>query len=255
MGWQASARGLVARIVNIETHLSIANACDTCTIRNRAICSDLTEDELVLLNQIGRRRSVKAGEQLLWEGEEAILVGNVLEGLLKLSSGTADGREQIVGLVYPSDFIGRPFGATTPYGVEALTDSRVCIFQRKDFDAFAKAHPNLEHKLLERTLAELDRTRRWMLLLGRMDAEQKLASFLIETADRSAQATGCKAAGEATHAFELPIGRQQIADVLGLTIETVSRHFTKLKKDGVLALPSRREVVILDRAALEDRAG
>ena len=240
--------------MNIETKLSSVIACDSWAIRNRAICSDLSGAELALLNQIGRRRSVKAGEQLLWEGEEAILVGNVIEGLLKLSSGTADGREQIVGLVYPSDFIGRPFGATTPYGVEALTDSLVCIFQRKDFDAFAKTHPNLEHKLLERTLAELDRTRRWMLMLGRMDAEQKLASFLLETAERSAQATGCKPAGEATHAFELPISRQQIADVLGLTIETVSRHFTRLKKDGVLALPSRREVVILDHIALEDRA-
>lgn len=240
----------------MENTLSLsANACETCAIRNRAICSDLTGEELTLLNQIGRRRTVKAGEQLLWEGDEAILVGNVIEGLLKLSSGTADGREQIVGLVYPSDFIGRPFGSTTPYGVEALADSRVCIFQRSDFDAFAKQHPNLEHKLLERTLAELDRTRRWMLLLGRMDAEQKLASFLLESADRAVQATGCKPVGESTHAFELPISRQQIADVLGLTIETVSRHFTRLKKDGVIALPSRREVVILDRPALEDRAG
>lgn len=241
--------------VIIDAAPTIPNPCDACAIRNRAICSDLTGEELTLLNQIGRRRDVKAGEQLLWEGDEAILVGNVIEGLLKLSSGTADGREQIVGLVYPADFIGRPFGATTPYGVEALTDSRVCIFQRRDFDAFAKEHPSLEHKLLERTLAELDRTRRWMLLLGRMDAEQKLASFLIESADRSAQATGCQPADETAHTFELPIARQQIADVLGLTIETVSRQFTRLKKDGIIALPSRREVEILDRAALEMRAG
>jgi CRP/FNR family transcriptional regulator len=241
------------RAVNIEKAITAATACDTCAIRNRAICSDLTGQELQLLNQIGRRRTLSAGEQLLWEGEEAILVGNVIEGLLKLSSGTSDGREQIVGLVYPSDFIGRPFGATTPYGVEALTESRVCIFQRKDFDAFAREHPNLEHKLLERTLAELDRTRRWMLLLGRMDAEQKLASFLLEAADRSVMAAGCKPLEGDQRSFELPIGRQQIADVLGLTIETVSRQFTKLKKEAIIALPSRREITILDRQALEDR--
>ena len=239
--------------MNIEKAITAATACDTCAIRNRAICSDLTGEELQLLNQIGRRRTLSAGEQLLWEGEEAILVGNVIEGMLKLSSGTSDGREQIVGLVYPSDFIGRPFGATTPYGVEALTESRVCIFQRKDFDAFAREHPNLEHKLLERTLAELDRTRRWMLLLGRMDAEQKLASFLLEAADRSVMAAGCKPLEGDQQSFELPIGRQQIADVLGLTIETVSRQFTKLKRDAIIALPSRREITILDRQALEDR--
>ena len=99
--------------------------------------------------------------------------------MLKLSTGTEDGREQIVGVVYPSDFIGRPFGATSGHGVTALTEARVCVFSRRDFDAFAREHPALEHKLLQRTLAELDRTRRWMLLLGRKSASEKLATFLL----------------------------------------------------------------------------
>src|SRR3546814_3819073 len=73
---------------------------------------------------------------------------------------------------------------TAPFGAEALTDSFVCVFERREFDRFAREHPRLEHKLLERTLAELDRTRRWMLLLGRMNAEQKVASFLLELRDR-----------------------------------------------------------------------
>ncbi len=207
-----------------------------------------------MLNSIRRRRRLLAGEQLLWEGEEAVLVANVIEGALKLSTQTADGKEQIVGVVYPSDFLGRPFGQTTPYGVEALTDSFVCIFERKDFDRFAREHPRLEHKLLERTLSELDRTRRWMLLLGRMTAEQKLASFLLETSERM-QPAGCAASQPTIEAFELPLSRQQIADVLGLTIETVSRQFTRMKKDGLIDLPSRREVVILDRQGLEDISG
>lgn len=233
---------------------SAADVCEACTIRNRAICADLDRSEIALLNSIGRQRTLVPGEQLLWEGEDAILVGNVVEGMLKLSTGTADGREQIVGLVYPSDFIGRPFGTVTPYGVEALTDSRVCIFHRKDFDAFARDHPKLEHKLLERTLTELDRTRRWMLVLGRMDAEQKLASFLLDMASRMAFSP-LAIDGNVSPTFALPIGRQQIADVLGLTIETVSRQFSRLRKDGIIDLPSRREVSILDRAALQLRAG
>ncbi|WP_230291926.1 Crp/Fnr family transcriptional regulator [Croceicoccus sp. Ery5] len=226
--------------------------CEACSIRNRAICADLDNGEIDLLNGIGRRRALKAGEQLLWEGEEAVLVANVIEGVLKLSTQTADGRAQILGLVYPSDFLGRPFGETTPYGVEALTDAHVCVFERKDFDRFAREHPRLEHRLLERTLAELDRTRRWMLLLGRMSAEQKLASFLLEMTDRLADA----APAQLDHAqlLVLPLSRQQIADVLGLTIETVSRQFTRMKADGLIDLPSRREVVIVDRAGLEERA-
>lgn len=226
------------------------NFCDSCAIRNRAICAELDEREIDLLNTIGRRRTLTAGEQLMWEGDEAVLVANVIEGVLKLSSHSADGKEQILGLVYPSDFLGRPFGETSPYGVEALTEAQICVFERADFDHFAREHPRLEHKLLERTLGELDRTRRWMLLLGRMNAEQKVASFLLEMADR----LGNGVAGAQTSLL-LPVSRQQIADVLGLTIETVSRQLTRMRSAGAIELPSRREIILRDRADLELRAG
>ncbi|MCB2079635.1 MAG: Crp/Fnr family transcriptional regulator [Novosphingobium sp.] len=232
------------------------SACDLCVVRNRAICSSLDAKELHALNAIGRRRTLKPGESLMWEGEDSVLVANVIEGVLKLSTGTEDGREQIVGVVYPSEFIGRPFGGTTGHGVTALTESRVCVFARRDFDAFAREHPDLEHKLLERTLGELDRTRRWMLLLGRKSASEKLASFLIEMSERLTSAT-CETNFDHPKAkrLELPFSRQQIADVLGLTIETVSRQFTRLKSEGIIDLPSRREVVILDPDALAAEAG
>ncbi|MEQ1541743.1 MAG: Crp/Fnr family transcriptional regulator [Novosphingobium sp.] len=231
------------------------SACDTCVVRNRAICASLDGDELKALNAIGRHRTLEPGESLMWEGDDSVLVANVIDGVLKLSTGTEDGREQIVGVVYPSDFIGRPFGATTGHGVTALTDARVCVFSRKDFDAFAREHPALEHKLLQRTLAELDRTRRWMLLLGRKSAGEKVASFLLEMSERLAP-PGCSTFSEQTLTrFSLPFSRQQVADVLGLTIETVSRQFTRLKADGLIDLPSRREVVILSRDGLAAEAG
>lgn len=229
--------------------------CETCVVRNRAICAALDDGELKVLNSIGRQRTLKAGESLIFEGDDSVLVANVIDGVLKLSSGTADGREQILGVVYPSEFIGRPFGATTGHDVTALTDAQVCVFNRRDFDSFAHDHPALEHKLLERTLAELDRTRRALLLLGRKSASEKVATFLLEMADRLGE-PGCsslKVPGPI--ALTLPFSRQQIADVLGLTIETVSRQFTQFKSAGLIDLPSRREVVLLDRQALEDAAG
>ncbi|MBU6266156.1 MAG: Crp/Fnr family transcriptional regulator [Sphingomonadales bacterium] len=231
------------------------SSCETCVVRNRAICASLDKDELGALNAIGRRRTLHAGESLIWEGEDSVLVANVIEGVLKLSTGTEDGREQIVGVVYPSEFIGRPFGGTTSHGVTALTESRVCVFSRSDFDAFAREHPGLEHKLLERTLSELDRTRRWMLLLGRKSASEKVASFLLELSERLSPAN-CEIHFETgARRFSLPFSRQQIADVLGLTIETVSRQFTRLRSDGLIDLPSRREVTILDREGLAAEAG
>ncbi|MBS0253982.1 MAG: Crp/Fnr family transcriptional regulator [Proteobacteria bacterium] len=231
------------------------SSCDQCLVRNRAICSSLDSGEIAALNTIGRRRTLQAGESLIWEGEDSLLVANVIEGVLKLSTGTEDGREQIVGVVYPSEFIGRPFGGTTSHGVTALTDARVCVFNRTDFDAFAREHPALEHKLLERTLAELDRTRRWMLLLGRKSAGERVASFLLELAERLAPAHCEVQLMPAPRRFTLPFSRQQIADVLGLTIETVSRQFTRLKGEGLIDLPSRREVEIVDMAGLSAEAG
>lgn len=228
--------------------------CDLCVVRNRAICSALDAKELEALNAIGRTRRIDAGESLIWEGEDSVLVANVIEGVLKLSTNTEDGREQIVGVVYPSDFIGRPFGGTSGHGVTALTDAKVCVFARRDFDAFAREHPKLEHKLLERTLGELDRTRRWMLLLGRKSAAEKMASFLVEMVERLAGA-GCRAERPNQRHLVLPFSRQQIADVLGLTIETVSRQFTRLKNEGIIELPSRRDVTILDYEALVAEAG
>jgi CRP/FNR family transcriptional regulator len=139
--------------------------------------------------------------------------------------------------------------------VTALTEARVCVFARADFDRFASEHPRLEHKLLERTLGELDRTRKWMVLLSRKTAQEKVATFLLEMSERLLE-TGCDhVPGMPLRAFDLPFSRQQVADVLGLTIETVSRQMTMLKRDGVIGLPTRRSVEIIDRTALEDIAG
>ncbi len=134
-----------------------------------------------------------------------------------------------------------------------LPKSTVCVFHRADFDRFAREHPRLEHKLLERTLSELDRTRRWMLLLGRMSAEQKIANFLLEMSERLGP-PGCGSAEDGRGGFSLPLSRQQIADILGLTIETVSRQLTRMRGEHLIDLPSRRTVRILDRPALAARA-
>jgi CRP/FNR family transcriptional regulator len=223
------------------------------------VCGSLGPGERELLASLGRVQTVARGTTLLWEGEEARLVANVLEGVLKLSTSTADGREQILGVAYVSDFVGRPFAHTSPYRITALTDARVCIFPRSAFDRFAREHPALEHLLLERALADLDRAHAQLLDLGRRTATERVASFLLDLSQRLAEA-GCGAeagagASPPLDAFDLPLDRQQIGDLMGLAIETVSRTFQKLKTARVLDLPSRRAVVILDRRRLEAAAG
>ena len=227
--------------------------CSQCVVRNSAICAALSHDELAVLSQLGRKQRVPRGQTVVWEGADAIIVANVISGILKMSMSIADGREQIVGVVFPSDFIGRPFGQKSPYSVTALSDAELCIFSRSSFDAFARKHPELEHKLLQRTLDELDRAREWMLLLGKKAANERIATLLLEMSARLGE-SGCSAETGGLDSFELPLDRQQMGDVLGLTIETVSRQLSRLKADGVIALPDRRVVEIRNRRRLQDIA-
>lgn len=223
--------------------------CAACVVRNRAICAGLNAEELAVLGKLGRKQNVARGQTLLWEGGESLLVANVLHGVLKLGVSTPDGREQIVGVVFPSDFVGRPFGKESPYSVTALTDAEICVFNRSAFDSFAKVHVDLQHKLLQRTLDELDRAREWMMLLGKKSASERIATLLLETSARLGD-NGCSAMPSSLDRFELPFDRQQMGDILGLTIETVSRQLTKLKGSGMIDLPDRRFVVIRDRERL-----
>lgn len=216
--------------------------CEACAVRSSAICGSLDLPALDELGRIGRKMQLRPGQALLWEGNEAVLVGNVLEGMLKLSTVTGDGREQIVGIVFPSDFIGRPFGKDSHHTVTALTPATVCVFSRASFDSFAGDHATVESALLRRTLDELDRARRWMMLLGRMSAPERVASLLVEIVERLGRVDD--------EPLMLPLSRQQMADLLGLAIETVSRTMTRFEREGLIALPGGRRLRVADLAAL-----
>jgi CRP/FNR family transcriptional regulator len=222
-----------------------SDTCSDCAIRSHSICAALDSSEVGTLRKIGRHRKLKAGEPLIWEGDESHLVANVLAGMLKLVSSTADGREQVVGIVYPTDFIGRPFGSTSHHSVTAISDAIVCLFPRGDFDHFASEHPALEHKLLQRTLGELDRTRKWMTLLSRNSAMEKVAIFMLDMSRRLPGARPVSSSEIGATEFDLPFGRSVIADVLGLSTETVCRQLTTLKRKGVLEFATRRRVRIV----------
>jgi len=227
--------------------------CAECAVRDRSLCGSLSDDELVALNRIGQRRRIGRGETLIWAGDDSIICANLLDGMMKLSASTSDGREQTVGLLYPADFIGRPFARQAGFTVTALTDAELCVFPRGQFEAVLHDHVHMERLLLERTFAALEDARGRMLTLARRTAEERVAAFLIDMADRFGSA-GCRASNDAPLTFDLPLTRGEIAELLGLTIETVSRQLTRLKADGLIALPGPRAITIRDRQQLEGRA-
>jgi CRP/FNR family transcriptional regulator, anaerobic regulatory protein len=231
--------------------------CELCSVRNRAVCGALNQDELEHLNRIARRKLVHAGETILSDQEPAAFFGNIVSGVVKLTKTLSDGRQQIVGLQFAPDFLGRAFSAKNPYFAEAATDVDLCLFHRADFEKLMGTYPDLEHRLFERTLHELDAAREWMVLLGRKTAEEKVASFLLMLANRSAM-IGCADDATPNEArFVLPLTRSDIADYLGLTIETVSRQITRLRvRNFIRPLDSRTFLVpnleLLTKAAGHD---
>ena len=228
--------------------------CETCAVRHKALCGALSAEEINRLNAIAIQKRVPAGKVILSDQETQDYFANVISGVVKLSKTLADGRQQIVGLQFPSDFLGRPFGTRIAYDAQAATDVQLCTFSKSQFERLIKEIPGIEHRLFAHTLDELDAAREWMLLLGRKSAREKVASLLLMIARRSL-AVGCTPhADGATVAFELPLSRNEIADYLGLTIETVSRQLTALKNADVITLPSLREVRVPDIGALERAA-
>ena len=147
--------------------------CDHCVIRHRAICSALNRDDLARIDQIARQKTYRAGETIFVEGEEVDYFGNVLSGVVKLGKLLPDGRQQIVGLQFASDFLGRAFKGQATCHAEAATDVELCIFPRKPFESLLSDIHDLEDRLFANTLDELDAARDWLLLLGRQSARSR----------------------------------------------------------------------------------
>lgn len=226
------------------------DVCADCGVRDKALCSSLTDLQLVRLNAVSRRKSIVKGATLMWAGDESIVCGNVLSGVLKMTAATNDGREQIVGILYAADFVGRAQPGELPFSITALTDTELCVFPRAPFQSMLDDHINMERLLLKRTLLALDDARLRMLTLARGTSREKIAGFLLEMADRLQDGGGEPGEG----LFELPLSRGQIADVLGLTTETVSRQMTHLRTSGAITLPGGRLVGVRDRALLTECA-
>ncbi|QLF70601.1 Crp/Fnr family transcriptional regulator [Peteryoungia desertarenae] len=223
--------------------------CRSCEARHGGICSTLTVSQLVELNKYSARRRIDAGNEVIGQGENVSSYSNILKGVVKLSKMMSDGRQQIVGLQFAPDFMGRPFLGESTITAEAATETEVCTFPRSVVDRMVAEVPEMEHKLYDQSLKELDEARDWMLTLGRKTAQEKVASFLYLILSHIDPESDHRST------FDLPLSRADIADFLGLTIETVSRQMTKLRKDGIIIIENNRHVIVPDSDRLREAAG
>jgi len=230
------------------------SACQTCLARHRGICAVLTDEQLKELGGRVARRRIPAGSVLQANGEEPVVCANLLHGVVKLAKTLADGRQQIVGLQFPPEFVGQPFGSESRLSAEAVTDVEVCSIPRTVLESVMTSHPALERRLFCDTLLQLDQARDWLLAIGRKTARERVAGLLHLIASQFCRSASGEGAVTGEQTFDMPLSRAEMADFLGLTIETVSRQITRLRQAGVISLGNNRQITIHAMEQLLDLA-
>ena len=219
--------------------------CDICDIRDLSVCAALTEDQLVRLASITSAARYWPRQTIFNEGDPAAHLFNVTGGVAKIFKLLRDGRRQITGFLFPGDFLGLAVNDTYAYSAEAITETSLCRFPRLKFEALLQELPKMESRLRSLASNELAAAQDQMLLLGRKTAREKIASFLVLLQSRSPRR------GQPPASLPLPMSRTDMADYLGLTIETVSRTLTRFKKSGIVSAVENGHVFIEDEEDLE----
>jgi CRP/FNR family transcriptional regulator len=223
--------------------------CAACEARQLSVCNAIPDADLARLATIAVVTEVSAGQCFIGEGEPANSFFNITAGTAKLFKLLPDGRRQITGFVATGHFLGLAVSDTYAFGAEAIERVRYCRFPRAKLRTLLDDFPLMEKRLLEVAANELVAAQEQMLLLGRKTARERLASFLLL---QSRQGMPC---GHLRQRFWLPMTRSDIADYLGLTIETVSRTLTRLRAEGLITIMSQSELAIRDPVGLESLAG
>jgi CRP/FNR family transcriptional regulator len=218
--------------------------CADCSVRPFSVCAALDKAELRGLEHLGRHVQFSTSETVFAQEELTTSFYNLLEGVMRLYKLLPDGRRQILGFALPGDFLGMTASPRHGFSADAIGAVVVCRFSRASFARFIEDKPHLLRRINELAVRELSQAQDHMVLLGRRSAEEKVATFLVGWRDRLAQLWS------PSKTVPLPMSRQDIADFLGLTIETVSRTFTKLERDGVIEIMPG-SVCLLDSARAE----
>lgn len=232
----------------IRAGLEGVNPCAACAVRDMAFCGALTDEEMPRLLSILQTVDIDAHQPIIDEGETADYLFNVTGGAVKLYKLLPDGRRQITGFLFSGDFLGIAMNDKYAYSAEAVGKVSLCRFSRRKLESLLDEFPRLEKRLLGMASNELVQAQDQILLLGRKTAQEKIVSFLLSLSNRTV-----KRGGEPSP-IELPMGRADIADYLGLTTETVSRTITSLKRNSIIRLLQGGAVDLPDLGALQELA-
>lgn len=218
--------------------------CHSCPARNSPLCSVFTDAEIEDLFVLAHIRRIGAGEYLLHEEDPVRQVYNISSGALALERLASNGAKQIMAFCYAGDFIGISSGRSYSVSARGLKPLTACQWQEADLQSLYKQYPKLETRVHEITSRVVEAIMDQLFVLGRKKATEKIAWFLLFIETRQANVDG------RALRFDMPMTRVDIADYLGLTVETVSRAFTLLKNKGLIDITDKWTITIKDRAAL-----
>jgi CRP/FNR family transcriptional regulator, anaerobic regulatory protein len=187
---------------------------------------------------IGITMTASAGQTIAIEGDPIEGCYRVASGAVRLFKSTPDGRRQVIDFLVTGEYLGLLCGERYGYSVEAITTATLVRYPRGRLEAAMETEPELAQRMFRMACVELARAQQHLLVLGRKSADEKIAWFLLSLALRLGDD------GAPLGVMRLPMSRQDMADYLGLTIETVSRTLTRLKRDGLIALPTPQEVIL-----------
>lgn len=225
--------------------------CATCPVRDSAVCAGCTPRERAELERLRRYRSFAGSDYIAHQGDRLDFTASIVSGVVYIAQTLEDGRRQIQGLLLPGDFIGRHDRRYNDFDFVAATSVVLCSFDRASFAGLMARSPGLSCQLLEKAQDERDAARRWIMVLGRKTAREKIATFLLLMA-RIDHHDDNDHVGPVT--FNMPLSQTLMADYLGLTLETVNRQLAQLRKDAVITCPNRYQITILDLARLRKLA-
>lgn len=228
--------------------------CANCPVRHRAVCQALDGSNLHELSDIMLHRHLSAGDTIVHQDETSQLFAIIVSGVVKLTSLLPDGRQQIVGLLTEADLLGNLFSSDSHYDAECVTDVELCCFRRSQFERVLQEYPEVGHRLLEKSLNDVDDARKWLMALGRKSAIEKVATFLLWLRGNGDHHCPYLRGGDGREIVEFPFSRQEIANFLGLTLETVSRTLSKLNTAGTIQLIESNRIELIDPEQLRDIA-
>jgi CRP/FNR family transcriptional regulator len=213
--------------------------CETCGSRVTGLCRPLDAAGLDEMLSEAQQLTLPPRHLLFDEGDRAAHVFTLVQGTAKLSRLLPDGREQVLGFRFAGDVLGYTGEEKHVFAARLLTTAQVCRLERRRLDGLFSRYPALERRLLDLCVQELAATREQLVTVGRRTAEARVAAFLLSLteAGRRRQQPGA--------VLDMPMTRSDIADFLGLTIETVSRTLTAFRRRGWLREPAQGRMELL----------